>query len=535
MTRKESLSSETGSQGTLFTEGTYQGRSNAPKEGLIVTNNLNLDYMLASGMIMPPDGFKSKYYRDTLEAYNGWIPVFAANVFSDALKLATSEEGHLKPCIAKVRLNSLAGRAYVLRNRLEEIRFPDDCRRGDQAYLLPAPFPVHWIECILYASEADRKACTISAEEMGNVPLQPFKRRADRRIFGNALNLQWPPSQMIPSIETHTAFGQTTGGIAAMLFHLANRGSAGVDACRLAFDPDDQDAVLPDIPVLAPLRSWLMCGETSDPAGQSSLSQQGTVEVQQRIFWDSVDALIAWRSSNSRESAEDVLLAHLRQASRGLRGVLQKKLTGLVQALKSLAGFGNLGPSELFRRFPSPFSRAMTLFLLRRSFAEVLEFENSQLNEADMLAAAILFAAREGWERLPLDLRDADGLQDAVCHRMAAASHRLAGTGSSLGEAPPRCRPLREVFSSGDKWRKADRDAAVLLARKSGWDCVNTVIRLGNGDYRFQVGPDGVQFVVKGEPKSVLTDIDRKCFFARMARARVSRLVESEVRAMIRE
>jgi len=47
-----------------------------PKTGILVTNHLNLMYMLAAGLLMPPSGFGGKYYGDTLAAFPGWLPVF---------------------------------------------------------------------------------------------------------------------------------------------------------------------------------------------------------------------------------------------------------------------------------------------------------------------------------------------------------------------------------------------------------------------------------------------------------------------------
>ena len=47
----------------------------APDSGLLVTNHLNLMYILAAGLVMPPAGFGDKYYRDTLECFPGWIPL----------------------------------------------------------------------------------------------------------------------------------------------------------------------------------------------------------------------------------------------------------------------------------------------------------------------------------------------------------------------------------------------------------------------------------------------------------------------------
>ena len=48
----------------------------APVSGLLVTNHLNLMYMLAAGLLMPPAGFDGRYYSDTLGCFPGWIPLF---------------------------------------------------------------------------------------------------------------------------------------------------------------------------------------------------------------------------------------------------------------------------------------------------------------------------------------------------------------------------------------------------------------------------------------------------------------------------
>ncbi len=517
----------------LFAGKALDTGAHLPNEGFLVTNHLNLEYMLTAGLIFPPSGFGGKYYRDTLELFPGWIPVFPTRVFADMPKIVVSESNHLRPCIVKLRLESLSGRAFALREKLEEIRFPDGCSHLDRAYLFPAPLPAHWIKQILYRSAADKKACELSANEVGNVPLRRFNRRVDRSLFMSTVDEQWPRGQEIPCIKINIAMGQTSGGIAAMLFHLANRGSAGVDICRLSFDPDDQDAAAPDIPILSPLRSWLKSDGISILDIGSAFSQQGPVRAQQQIFWGSVDKLIAWRSSNQQESAEDIVVAYLRSGSRGFAGELRGKFEGLAGTLESLGGFADLSVSDVFRTFQSPFSRAMTLFLIRRSFSELLEFQDRNISEADMLAAAILFAAREGWERLPLDLRETGGLYDAICHRMAALIHVQAGTGTSLGEAPPRCRPLREVFAGRSKWRRCDREAALLLARRFRWDCTETVVNFEHGEYRLHIDRNGMRIVVDGEPKAVFTDVNRRRFLERLALTRLSLKLEEEVRRLL--
>ena len=76
----------------LVNRGEPPSLADAPASGLLVTNHLNLLYMLAAGMVMPPSGFGDKYYQDTLACCPGWIPLFIGKPLpADALKLSTSE------------------------------------------------------------------------------------------------------------------------------------------------------------------------------------------------------------------------------------------------------------------------------------------------------------------------------------------------------------------------------------------------------------------------------------------------------------
>ena len=519
----------------LFAQAREEPAASPPKHGFLCTNHLNLAYMLSCGLIMPPSGFGQKYYRDPLGYYPGWIPLFRRSVFADSLDRATSEASHLRPCLARVRLDLLSGRALALRDSFEEIEFPGGCRSDDRAYLIPGPLPVHWIDRILYRSAEDRAASEADAHEFGNVPLEDFPRKLDKQRFTVAQRDGWPESRDIPTFEPSLAVVQTAGAIAAMLLHLANRGDFIVDACRLAFEPRDQDAPTPAIPLLRPLRSWLLEGiaPTSGVNSRASNGQAVVDEAQSRIFWQAVDRLTQWRGSGSVGSAEEVLIGHLRQGSQGFQNALRMKFLGLADALEAMTGFGDLEPTAVLRQHPTPFSCAMTLFSVRESCADLIEFRHPLLTEADWVAAAILFAARDGWERLPLSVRQFQGLSEAVAHRMANMAHSLMHSGVRLGDPPARCRPLRELFSASPDWSSRERDAAKLLADKSGWDCVQTTISLGRGEYKLTVSEKDVQLVLRGEPKAVGTGIDRNRFYDSMASERVPMKLEARVRQML--
>ena len=70
------------------------------------------------------------------------------------------------------------------------------------------------------------------------------------------------------------------------------------------------------------------------------------------------------------------------------------------------------------------------------------------------------------------------------------------------------------------------------MARKYGWNCIKTTVRLGSGEYRLRIDRSGVQLLLSGEPKAVSTDIQRDRFFEHLAQSRVSRDLGSEVRGM---
>ena len=86
----------------MFPSRHEPGSAKAPHSGLLVTNHLNLMYMLAAGLVMPPTGFGGKHYRDPLECYPGWIPLFIGKAPREAIESSTTEAAHLKPCIVEI-------------------------------------------------------------------------------------------------------------------------------------------------------------------------------------------------------------------------------------------------------------------------------------------------------------------------------------------------------------------------------------------------------------------------------------------------
>ena len=314
------------------------------------------------------------------------------------------------------------------------------------------------------------------------------------------------------------------GGMMAMLMHFANLGDIGIKACHLAFDAEKDVATTITDPIISALGEWECIGQTPN-----------TDDVLKKLFWGVIDKLIVWQSSDASGSALDVLLEHLEVTASQLDERLKQALIRLAGDLKTVADFADSTITELFERHPKSFSRVMTLFFLREDCAELLEFKHPLLTETDYLAAAILFAAREGWLQLPLELRDIPGLQEAVPHRMAAIAHRSANTGIELGTPPARPMPLRELFiPTVKRWVKAQNEAALMLTQECKWSGIQTRITLDKGNYRLDVDGRGMHILIDGEAKAVVTEVDMELFFENLARQRITGEQEKMIRDILK-
>ena len=508
----------------------------APTQGRLVTNHLNLLYMLAAGLVLPRSGFGGKYYQDTLDACPGWIPLFTGLPSRAAVDHATAEAGHLKPCQVVVSLTACAGPVMVpTPGGIEERRWPDGA--GDAPLVfVPAPLPLSAVESIVFGSHEDLEACRDRARDVGNVPLDEFEVRALKR-FSAARGPGWPPPQGPSARETRLGAAQATGGMLAMLLKLAHedRGrilagddSLGLAACRAAFEPADDPPEL-GATAAAGLAKWVHTGRSPAPPPTQPAPDPGGAA---RLFWGAVDTLAEQAGVAGVDEANARLLDYLDRESPSLDERLGKHVVELRETLESLTGLADLTASDLFDRFSTPFPRAMCLLFLRRTCAELLEFDHEKLSPEDRLAAALLFGARAGWLVLPLSLRRGPAASAAVSHRMAALSHRLADTGFGLGPAPSRPKALAELFA-GD-WSARQQDAAVALARKQTWtDCLQTRVRLGPGQYVLKVGRGGTEIVFPGEARAVKTEVDRARFARLLATASIDPEHEAAVMGML--
>lgn len=237
------------------------------------TNQLNLMYMLAAGLVTGPKGLGRKYYQDALALCPGWLPLFAEAIPGAALDLAVSEAGHLRRVVVALDLSGLKGPVQALGpdGGPYTLVFPEGLTGAEHVLLVPAPLPATWIQAILFASREDGAATLEEAADYANVPLKAYKRQVRPKLFAAASNnkVPWPPATgVLPERDEPTHAVAAVGAAMGLLFALGNRGDSLVDAGRLLCDPppgapDGPAAALKD-PLLAALNRWACLAGPAD-------------------------------------------------------------------------------------------------------------------------------------------------------------------------------------------------------------------------------------------------------------------------------
>ena len=482
---------------------------------LLVTNQPNLLYMLAAGMVMGPAGFAGKHYGDPSSGLSGLIPVFRDSAPDQAIHQAIIEQKHLRACIVELDLTSLSGPIHLVarEGQVSTGKLPSRIEAEIGAILLRAPLPMTLVKHVLFRSEADRKEFESSARNFANIDLSALTIDVAEQAFSATQSMHWPlpelPSGVIQdAVDQLPARGEAVGGGLAMLYHLANRS----DLCDLAYRSvtvaGERDLIERDA-VLAGLVPWMESGAIHPDS-----------PVQAQLFWGAVQSLVDARLRGSSDKAVDTVVSYLDEQLEHLKDVaVRSRLDRLISDMRATFGLGGGTISQLFERHKGTLSRPLLLLCLRERCLDLLEFSHPDLNDEELILAAVLFGVREGWIGLPSELTAAEGLARFIEHRMFVAESSNRHERLSLSLAPPRPIPLRELLRAGEGDRSEVRNASLAkTVSKLGWDdCVVSRMRLPTGRYRLNVTAEGFEVVVRGDIKPPIVEIDKDALLKKIA------------------
>lgn len=505
---------------------TNSKKTNAPKPPqpwYLVTNHLNLLYMLAAGLVMAPSGFRGKHYVDSLSAIPGRVPFFRDAVPVKTLEEAVSERRHLRPCVVSFDLSGVSGSVQVLsrEGKIRDAAFPN-VRLGKEGIgiLVRAPLPLTFVSRICFQSDEDQQMFEAAAKDVSNVDLKPYRLAVEESLFRNATDSAWPPIQtakvrqnkstneteaqaslqfdptqaaqrdVAPQTVHQPISEQSFGGVLSMLYHCANHSELGVNVFQLITGSANitNSASIED-PILAELPNWL---------SGDGISERSSTPA--KLYWGTINALVAAQEGNHSSQPVDVALEYLAAQAAQLEDDKSKsRLERLIVDMRSLLGLGGGTITELFERHKGSLSRPLLLFCLREHCKDLLEFSHPLLSDAEHLLAGILFGVRDGWLRLPCEMRN-QALSAYVMYRMASVAHQKQGRELSLPKTSSP-QPLRALFPCNvASWNKSQINAAIEIAKVRKWrDCIDTVIASTDSSPLENPRHENGKFVFSGE------------------------------------
>lgn len=484
------------------------------------SNQLNLMMTLAAGLFLPPAGFGDKYYRDLLQRYPGWIPLFRTNIPVEVVAEVIADASHLTPVAVELDISVVKGniKAVSVNGEVRDALLPDGLQHGDSLLLIPAPLSTRLIAALFFDTKAAKESFAQRARsQYKNVALAKLPLRVKKGLFIGRSHPSLPTVTAGPALPLSHA--NAIAAVRAMLLHFADRGEPSCSYYEWVFRGDepqdgDFDAILRQTP------AWCR-GAPIDPSADDQV----------RLFWALVEQLSVPVSTGM--SDYDRIIETLRDAAATLADAKRKAaLEILVGDLRGLRGLSNQSIDELLQKHRKPFSRSLILFFIHDSCRALLEFNAPKLTPTDYLVAAILFGAREGWTALPLDLRHGPAFASEVSEQQVTLLQRCGGTAIEFGASPPWVAPLYRLLAVVDdnKEEKRRTRERLNIARALKWDCINTTITLGKGDYPMQVSPSGIRIQFSGEPKSVQTNVSPEQFFSLLATTGLPQKWRIEVR-----
>ncbi|NWH06342.1 hypothetical protein [Desulfobacter latus] len=517
-----------------------------PIDWYFVTNHLNLYYMMGAGMFLPDNGFGKKYYTDILSKFPGNLVFFANKIPEGAVDMSVQEAAHLIPCVAQVSMKSLKGPVNTIDGFgtiRQNVTFPFELSGDEGAVIFPAPIPISWLKTIHFNSRSDMMKFKEGAQDFNNIDPSLFMTKVKKDIFKknkktkpedifNASDpFPWTKAQsIVHKVQADIDTALAAGGVLAALYAMADRAELQAVAFRSAFELPTHSADAELDSLIFPLWSW-----PDELPGHAAGNR-----LPHKMFWGTVNAIA---KDAYPKNSKDVVLSFLNHVVDTWQEVADNEkakqaIKKLVQELSDLGGSSDYTISELLDLHSKPFSRAVILFFLRKDLRELLEFNHDKLNHNDLISAAVLFGARDGWISIEGDLRGTPQLQNSIVHRMAALAHKTSGTSLDLGLQPEPPAIFRDLFKPHeDKWTAKQKKAALILAKFKKWDCIQTVINLGHGDYTFTSNRAGLQIVLDGMEKGVTHKVDRPLFlkhlYKELSQKTITGRINDEVRKIL--
>ncbi len=446
---------------------------------LFPTNTNNLRMILAQGLLTSPEGF-SKYYKDSLSDFDGYLPLFNLQIPVEALNKATSEAGHLTPCILEFDLKGVSGQVKIREKesytdiKLESVS-ADSIAEGEQLNF-PLPMPLGCISKVIFRSKKDLEAFKKDVSTRSNVVLNNLKLHhtiKDSKLFEKQLKdtqselkellkINASDSILKPEVTECGVVSSTQvvkpnypviyayGGLLSLLFYHAKNGKISHD--------------------------FLTCFSKGKTSETDDSTDQFIHKFIYDFFYGDIDdsqsrnKILKGIISSCIDSKDfkNIIIDFLRTSDWNDKKA-EKRSIELAGKLHDYASNSSLSTSEWFDSAKPGIEKILLMLFTREDSESFIEYQNPNItfSEHEQLLFSMFFGIRDSFIKSPSFLKKYNGLQSFVSYMMANYTHTKMNSGISF----------KEIKAPKTVWQFVDGKLSKPIVKSFNLEsCVNTIM-----------------------------------------------------------
>lgn len=381
---------------------------------LTPTNTDNLKMIIAQGLISSPDGF-SKYYSDTLELFNGYIPLFKNSIQPDILNMATSEDDGLVLCIMEIDLTAIEGTIKAIKaNTIIDIRLDDVEINNIDILLILAPLPTSCISNIIFKSTDAIKNFKEESQLYSNVILNSLKFSStaenkklftvDRLSYDSISDLQNIHLPQLEKVSYNKIY--SFGGLLINLFYFSKNGNLShniyTSFCNMDGNITDKN--------ILPVYNYF-----------NNINEQfSESDIKTKIYNGLIDVIIKHRDFKGE------IIEFLES---GVWSESAKHRTmAIADGLKSFELRNDKVISEYFKETKTLLEKTLLMLFLREDSESLMDYNLDIFTQEEYVSFAMMFGIRDKFIKIPKFLRKYNDIENFISIKMAQYAHNTIGS-----------------------------------------------------------------------------------------------------------
>ena len=381
---------------------------------LIPTNTDNLRMIIAQGLISSPSGF-SKYYRDILELFNGYIPLFKNRIQPDILDTVISEVDGLTPCIIEIDLKTIIGIIKAIKNNdIIDINLNDIGIEDIDILLLLAPLPILCMSKIIFKSKNDIKNFKEDSKLYNNVILGDLifsSTLDDQKLFKKDKLPEFSISDLkkiktleIKEVDYNKIY--SFGGLLTNLFYFSKNGNISNNTYQ-SFCHFDKASINKDI---LPIYNYF--SNIDEPLEK--------YDIKTKIYNGLID--IAINGKDFKENIIEFLESNLWDAT------TKTRTQSIADRLKLFESNIDKRVSEQFEETKTLLEKILLMLFFREDSDALMDYNLDIFTQEDYISFSIMFGIRDKFIKIPKFLKEYNNVQKFISLKMAEYAHTIIGS-----------------------------------------------------------------------------------------------------------